>query len=330
MAQAVKVSVVIPMFNSSAFIASAVESVARQSVDAFEVIIVDDGSTDNSISVAESALLEFELAGRVIPRPASVRKGAASCRNLGARAAAGSILAFLDSDDAWLERHLERAVDVLSGVQNAKAYCAVAEIRDLTGNTIGVIPQTGFPAVGLVEVRYLLLQGMFIPTQTLCVRKADFLATAGFGESLDCYEDWWFVLQLAALGKFFLDPVAGCIVLARAGSLSRSRSADQGGLAMSSAMYRDQLTLFTNVRRERFLSNADLRTLRANVLRFNVTQLSNLICGGRLKEAGRIIRALSDPPSNGRILTGEIYARVTADVLLRGIRRAARSTHLIQ
>jgi glycosyltransferase involved in cell wall biosynthesis len=324
MAQTVKVSVVIPMFNSSAFIASAIESVARQAIDALEVIIVDDNSTDNSISVAEIALLENGLRGRVIPRPKSLQRGAASCRNLGAHLAAGELLAFLDSDDAWVADHLERASGRFAEFESELiAYSSSVTVIDERGALLGTLPDLDSRTRGLSDVLPLLLKGMFLPTPTLCVRKADFLRTSGFGERMDCYEDWFFVLQLASLGNFYLDPVAGCIVLARAGSLSRSLSADRRGLAMSSAMYRDQLTLFADVRRKRFLSKVDLGILRTNVLQFNITQLSNLICGGRLKEAMRIIRALGNPPAHWS-LTGEIYARVAVDVLARGVRRAAR------
>ena len=94
------VSVIIPLFNCSAFVAEAVESVLGQTVPPREIIVVDDGSTDGSLMAVPKHPLV-----RVIARP---HAGIAPTLNHGVRCATGSILAFLDSDDVWLPTKLAK------------------------------------------------------------------------------------------------------------------------------------------------------------------------------------------------------------------------------
>ena len=93
-----RVTAVIPAYNSAAWIADALESVASQTAPPDEVIVVDDGSTDGTAEVAESL-------GATCLRPGRV--GVSAARNLGVRAASGELIALLDSDDVWTPDKLE-------------------------------------------------------------------------------------------------------------------------------------------------------------------------------------------------------------------------------
>ena len=94
-----KTSVVIPAYNAAAFLARCLESVFAQTVQAEEVIVVDDGSSDRTAEVAAG------FAGtRVIRRP---NGGPGAARNTGIHAATGEWIAFLDSDDIWVPRKTE-------------------------------------------------------------------------------------------------------------------------------------------------------------------------------------------------------------------------------
>src|SRR5580698_6296143 len=95
------VSVVIPVRNGVRYLGEAIESVLVQGRRDTEIIVVDNGSTDGSRSVAES----FGPAVRVIDEP---QRGAAHARNSGVRLARGEYLAFLDADDLWVTGKLER------------------------------------------------------------------------------------------------------------------------------------------------------------------------------------------------------------------------------
>jgi glycosyltransferase involved in cell wall biosynthesis len=93
------VSVVIPAFNGERFIAEAVSSIRNQTLKAFEIIVVDDGSTDGT-GRAVARL------GNDIRYHAQTNRGPAAARNRGVRAAAGTLIAFLDQDDLWPPDHL--------------------------------------------------------------------------------------------------------------------------------------------------------------------------------------------------------------------------------
>jgi glycosyltransferase involved in cell wall biosynthesis len=94
-----KVSVIIPAYNTATYLAEAVESVLKQSFRGFEILIVDDGSTDDTLEVAR----RFEPQVRVFSKE---NGGPASARNLAINNSTGEYLAFLDSDDLWEEDKL--------------------------------------------------------------------------------------------------------------------------------------------------------------------------------------------------------------------------------
>lgn len=111
------ISVIIPVYNCERYLAEAVESVLAQTYRPIEVIVVDDGSTDGSADIAK----RFGSSVRYTLQPHS---GAGAARNRGIAVARGSFLAFLDSDDLWVEDKLTRQmaaferhpdVDIVSG-----------------------------------------------------------------------------------------------------------------------------------------------------------------------------------------------------------------------
>lgn len=97
-----RVSVIIPTYNRAALVKEAVASVLAQTYRDFELLVVDDGSTDGT----PEALAAFGEEIRVLPRPG--RGGVSAARNAGMAAAQGEWLAFLDSDDLWLPEKLAR------------------------------------------------------------------------------------------------------------------------------------------------------------------------------------------------------------------------------
>jgi glycosyltransferase involved in cell wall biosynthesis len=94
------VGVVIPMYDSEAYVGQAIESVLGQTHQAIDLIVVDDGSTDRSRAVAQ----RYEPRVRIVPRP---HGGISAARNTGIDAAEGDYLAFLDADDLWEPQKLE-------------------------------------------------------------------------------------------------------------------------------------------------------------------------------------------------------------------------------
>jgi len=106
------VSVIIPCFNGEKFVAQAIESVLNQSYQRFEIIVVDDSSSDNPVSIVKPYLTDTRI--KVIKH--EVNKGILVACNTGIRASTGELIAFLDQDDLWLPEKLEKQVAVfLSG-----------------------------------------------------------------------------------------------------------------------------------------------------------------------------------------------------------------------
>lgn len=105
MGDAFSVSVIVPVFNDAAYLGEAIESILRQTRAPSEIIVVDDGSSDDSPRVASS------FGGRVTLH-CREHAGAGAARNYGVSQAKGDLLAFLDADDLWHHDKLARQIDV--------------------------------------------------------------------------------------------------------------------------------------------------------------------------------------------------------------------------
>lgn len=154
-------SVVIPAYNRSGVVGNAIESVINQECDDFELIVIDDGSTDDT----KEAVLKF--------RDERVRyiyqknKGGAEARNNGIDKAAGKYIAFLDSDDIFRKSHLANALTVLDKDKYLCVYTQVVVNRGESG-TFFLKPNRG---IGDAEHMsdYLLRDRGFVQTSTLIV-----------------------------------------------------------------------------------------------------------------------------------------------------------------
>src|SRR6266480_6877338 len=101
-----RISVIMPCHNASRWIAAALRSMSKQTQSAYEIVVIDDGSTDNSVLEIERTSVPVKL----------LRVGfnnAAAARNAGIEAASGDWIALLDADDIWYPNHLARAVQLL-------------------------------------------------------------------------------------------------------------------------------------------------------------------------------------------------------------------------
>jgi glycosyltransferase involved in cell wall biosynthesis len=106
------VSVILPTYNRASTLGRAVDSVLKQTFDDFELIIIDDGSTDES----DAVLRAYTNDGRVRVIRQARNTGCAEARNVGVTASSGLYLAFQDSDDEWLPDKLEKSVAALEAL----------------------------------------------------------------------------------------------------------------------------------------------------------------------------------------------------------------------
>jgi glycosyltransferase involved in cell wall biosynthesis len=182
-----KISVIIPVYNGKKYLAKAISSVAQQTYPADELIVVDDGSTD------DSALLVAELAKEYpIKFFQKENGGQSSARNYGARVSSGELLAFLDQDDVWYPNHLAETVKPFLKTNYPElgwVYTTVDEIgADDQLHTINVLSLVPSPHPKKSITDCLAADMFVVPSATLVSRKA-FDAVGGFDEKLSGYED---------------------------------------------------------------------------------------------------------------------------------------------
>lgn len=184
-----KVSVVIPAYNTAAYLPEAIESVLQQTYQDFEILVVDDGSTDNTA----------EVASRYTPRIRVIEKengGPASARNTGMQQAAGEYIAFLDSDDAWVQDKLAEQVGLLDRNPSIGLVFGRAQMVRQVGNKRQLSEVIGYTESPTLK---FLLFGNFIPAQTVLFRSAC-LEQVGYmkeSDALPVAEDYEFWLRFA-------------------------------------------------------------------------------------------------------------------------------------
>jgi glycosyltransferase involved in cell wall biosynthesis len=159
-----RISCIVPVYNGEKYLAEALESIFRQTLAAFEVIVVDDGSTDSTPSVAgRDARVKYLR---------QANAGPSAARNHGIRESSGELLAFLDADDLWHPEKLERQATRFAAcpgldisLTHARNFWA-PEVRDeeerFGGARVGVLPAQSmmvrrslFDRVGLFDVSML-------------------------------------------------------------------------------------------------------------------------------------------------------------------------------
>lgn len=127
------VSIIVPVYNAALCIADTIMSVTRQTYTDYELILVDDGSTDDSRSII-SGFLSDKV--RLLSNEAG--KGAAGARNTGIRAASGRYLAFIDADDLWSEDKLKKQIAFMQDKGAAFSFTGY-EFADRCGKGLGKI-----------------------------------------------------------------------------------------------------------------------------------------------------------------------------------------------
>lgn len=187
------VSVIIPSYNSEKYVGKAIESVLTQSYENIECIVVDDGSTDNTASVAKS----FEPRIKSIYQKNAERSAA---RNTGIGIATGKYISFLDSDDSIYPSKIADQVAFLERNADCDAvYSKVKLFRDET-------PESPFTLERITpsgDILDTLLYGNFITVHSPLIRKSAIEKIHGFNPALSHNEDWEFFLRLALSGVRF-------------------------------------------------------------------------------------------------------------------------------
>ena len=194
------VTVVIPVYNGAGYIEQAVKSVITQSYINWELILVDDGSGDNSLEILDA----FSQADNRIVVISQKNTGQASARNRGVQAATGKYLAFLDQDDYYAKKHLEFLVNFLENNEDIGMAYNDAEIVDKDGNRLynqgtSPFPPKDSPPKSIFEC---LKKDLCILPGTVMMRRELFIEVGGFDGDFVGFEDDHLFIRIFRKAKF--------------------------------------------------------------------------------------------------------------------------------
>mgnify|MGYP001560062154 CR=1 FL=1 len=203
-----KISAIIPAYNAEKYIKDAIESVLAQTYPAYEIIVVDDGSTDRTretVKELQVSSCRYQVEIKYIYQE---NKGPGAARNAGIKVAKGEYIAFLDSDDMWMPEKIEKQARLLHNSDYAMVYCDMG--HEVDGKLIykAYLKEKGYKGVGSGDIYEKLLKENFIFTPTVLARKEALVKIGYFDESYRICEDYKMWLNIAKKYHIgFLDEV---------------------------------------------------------------------------------------------------------------------------
>jgi glycosyltransferase involved in cell wall biosynthesis len=191
------VSVVIPTYNRDTLITDALDSVFAQTYRPIELIVVDDGSTDNSVEVIrkwivahpDSDLFQTQLI-------CQKNMGGNPARNHGIRESTGNYIAFLDSDDVWFDDKLQKQIKYFDDPQVGGVYCGIQRADIDSGQ---VKSKRKYPVGWILD--QMIVRDVTAPTSTYVLRKEVFEHVGSFDVGLQARQDWDMWIRLASAYK---------------------------------------------------------------------------------------------------------------------------------
>lgn len=186
-----KFSVIIPAYNAALYIKNSINSVLNQTFSDFEILIVDDGSTDDTKKIVKT--IEDERVHYIYQR----NGGVSSARNTGIRAAKGEYICFLDADDLWKPNHLEVVLNLIIKYPEASVFLTGHEILLYDGSSI----MKGYPGTESDRqidnmFEHIFKYGYFINTNSIACKRDSFNVVGSFeiGVTNGEDDDMWYRL----------------------------------------------------------------------------------------------------------------------------------------
>jgi glycosyltransferase involved in cell wall biosynthesis len=247
----VRVTTVIPAYNSARVIGRAIDSALRQSTPPFEIIVVDDGSTDGTGAVAAA----YGPPVRVLQQ---ANAGAAAARNAGVAQARGDLIAFLDADDEWLPGKLEAQVAHMEAHPQTALVGTATRMVDREGKLVLITMERGVLAQRVPE---LMMYRNMIQTSSAVVRTSAVRQLDGpFHTGLAPIEDWHLWIRMAVRWPISVLPDIHIVYHVLESSLTRTCPPD---------VFRDRYTaLYRSLERDPVVApllRDRRRRLRANI-----------------------------------------------------------------
>lgn len=204
------VSIIVTSYNYAQFIPETLDSLLKQTYDNYEIIVVDDGSEDNSVEVINGYVSKSNKI-KLLLHPNGANKGIIASMKLAIENAKGDFIAFCESDDYWAPNHLEKKVEMIN---KYKDVCIVSNNIQLVGDPKCIEQREEYISV----VRKLLRDGgnkidlrhnqevNFIPTFSSVMIKKDVLQSLNFESPIPAWIDFWLYRQILKNNLlFFVD-----------------------------------------------------------------------------------------------------------------------------
>lgn len=172
-------SIVIPLYNKRGFVLQALESIKRQDFCDYEVVVVDDGSTDGGLElVLESSNPKLRVVKRGGLKPGY---GGYAARNLGVRLSKGTWIAFLDADDVWMKNHLSTCAELISKYANTSILCTgFVEEKGGRSEEVSIKRTTRMSAIDVLDI--YSTKDIF-HTNSMVIKRSLLIDSGGFPEN---------------------------------------------------------------------------------------------------------------------------------------------------
>lgn len=201
-------SVVIPLYNKAHTIIGTLNTILAQTFQKFEIVIINDGSTDDGVNVIMNFKIDPRI--RIISQN---NQGVSMARNRGVIEAKYEYIAFLDGDDEWLPGYLEKMKEAIDLFPDSGMYCCAGYVRDKGGNHIRLATKYKNK---IQEINFFENPGVFVHSSATVVKKDAFNLTAGFPFGMKRNEDFALFFTLAlhvpvVYCGYLLSVYVGCI-----------------------------------------------------------------------------------------------------------------------
>lgn len=205
------VSAVIPAYNASLFLPEAIESVLSQTFTNFELLVVDDGSTDNTASIVK----QYSQKDSRVKLFSQTNQGVSFSRNLGVELAQSKYVAFLDADDRWLPDKLAAHVEYLENNPQVGISFSRVKFIGSDGQFTGQI-STG--RLTNIQPEHLLYENPTTTTSNWVVRREVFQEFGGFDQQMSYSEDLDFLLRVRLSQKWQVEGIDQVLICYRTNS----------------------------------------------------------------------------------------------------------------
>ena len=211
-----RVSVILPTYNCAGYIQDSLSSALSQTFDDLEVVIIDDGSSDDTEGLVSRSFRDNRI--RYIKQG---HLGLSAARNRGIDEARGELIAFIDADDIFLDNKIARQAQVFEKYKTARAaYSSEKYFYDGDRERLLESPHAKLSG----DLLFFLKRSNFIHISTVMLRRAG-LEGIRFDPALKSHEDWDFFLKLSASGaKFYYVPETLSLIRIRQKSMTAQSS----------------------------------------------------------------------------------------------------------